>query len=226
MGNQRDKQEYWYFRTQEKWIFDADVQQIKNVPALGYIIFVIYIELCARSIKNKGYFRIDKTSSQNGYAADLARLINEDATNTGHALSYLINKGFVEVYEDENAVFLHLPVVDNNTGKSSAEADRIRSYQRQKKLDEERRLLIEQREANVDGLECLGCFKNVYLSKDEIDILHKHIKDVDHIIDDVSIKNRIFGIPKCKDYVQVLKYAEEVKQISKEDLNKLLLLEV
>ena len=132
----RNNHEYWYFRLTVKDVFDADVQQIKNIPGIGYVIFVIYIELCARSVKNGGYFVINRTSPQNGYAADLARLINEDPSNTGHALSYLSAHGFVEILENDYEVVLHIPIVDNNTGKSSLEADRVRALDRQKRQTE------------------------------------------------------------------------------------------
>lgn len=214
MANPKNKQEYWYFRTQEKWVFDADVQQIKNVPGIGYIIFVIYIELCARSIKNKGYFKINRTSPENGYAADLARLINEDAINTGHALSYLSKNGFVEIFDDEDAIVLHLPVVDNNTGKSSAEADRIRAYERHKKLEEEKKLLLEAREERSSFCEKYGRFNNVFLTEEEYQNLKNYCKDADSIIDIISINHKAQGVFSGNDYIECLNYAKENRRLS------------
>lgn len=220
MGSNRDKQEYWYFRTQEKWVFDADVQQIKNVPGIGYIIFVIYVELCARSIKNKGFFRINKTSPENGYAADLARLINEDAINTGHALSYLSKNGFVEIFEDEESIVLHLPVVDNNTGKSSIEADRIRAYERHRKIEEEHRLLLEAREERTSFCSAYGCFSNVLLADDEYQNLSRYLKDAESVIDIISINHKAQGISSGNDYLECLSYARNNKRLSEEGLRE------
>lgn len=217
----RNNYEYWYFRLTEKDVFDSDVQQIKNVPGIGYVIFVIYIELCARSVKNGGYFVINRTSPQNGYAADLARLINEDPTNTGHALSYLSAHGFVEILEGDYEVVLHIPIVDNNTGKSSLEADRVRAIDRQKRMDEKSRLLLEEKESRIENCSSYGIFKNIFLSVDEYQSLKGRIKNIDNIIDILSVYKKGERKDFVNDYKELLKYLYKTKRLSQEELDNL-----
>lgn len=220
--NMARNEKYWYFRLRKADIYDVDVQQIKQVPVLGYIIFTIYIELCALAIDRGGYIKIDKTSSERGYAAQVALLLGETEQNTADALSYLKNKGFVEIIYGDDAIMLSIPIVEGNIGKSSLEADRIRALQHRQKNDA---LSLNAPEETRRDTIAYGCFENVYLTSGEYERLKLLTIDADQIIDVISVCHKRQNPESLEDYSECLKYARENKKLSEDGMREVALLE-
>ncbi len=176
MAKENDK--YWYFRLKKEDILSTDVIMMKHVPAIGYAIFTVYMNLCVLSINTSGTIKIERTSTARGVADDLALIMSEPVTICADALSYLEVHGFIKMIDDKEEFKIVVPMVENNIGKSSKEADRIRL------LEKNKALLAPPEEIAGDPY---GYYKNVYLTQEEYDGLNEKCNDLEKLLRIVSI---------------------------------------
>lgn len=157
MADLKDK-DYWYFRMVRTFFNSDEMRWIKKIPN-GYRIIVIYLEICCLSVSRKGYVRIPRTSPLASFASDLALDLGEHESNVVEALKVISSLGLIEVIEDQTAMLaeIHVPVVKENVGVSSREAERKRKQRN--RLYENTKLIEEKR--------IWGNFRNVYLSESE-----------------------------------------------------------
>lgn len=200
---------YWYFRLKPADIRSHKIQQIKQVPILGYTIFTIYIELCALAVEEDegGVIVIDKTSSERSYIGELSALIGENEKETSDAVSYLKARGLVEVWDDGKRISIKVPLVINNIGKSSSDADRKRAALAK---NEEQYLLPKEPKRKKYGVK-----QNVWLDDEELKELIEQCKDVAKAIDSVSIKKFYKQTFNGTDFDYCLKVIKEDKSLQK-----------
>lgn len=200
---------YWYFRLKPADIRSHKIQQIKQVPMIGYIIFTIYIELCAAAVEEDegGVIVIDQTTSEGSYIEELSILIGETVKNTREAVSYLKARGLVEVWDDGKRTSIKVPLVINNIGKSSSDADRKRAALAK---NEEQYLLPKEPKRKKYGVK-----QNVWLDDEELKELIEQCKDVAKAIDSVSIKKFYKQTFNGTDFDYCLKVIKEDKSLQK-----------
>ena len=138
------------------------IQQIKHVPIHGYTIFIIYLELCALAVEEDecGVIVIDQYTSERSYIVELSALIGENEKNTSEAVSYLKAKGLIEVCDNGKFTSIKVPLVINNIGKSSSDADRKRAAMLK---NEEQYLLPKEPKRKKYGIK-----QNVWLDEEEL----------------------------------------------------------
>ena len=204
-----NSKKYWYFRLKPADIRSHKIQQIKQVPILGYTIFTIYIELCALAVEEDegGVIVIDITSSERSYIGELSALIGENEKETSEAVSYLKAKGLVEVWVDGNRTSIKVPLVINNIGKSSSDADRKRAALAK---NEEQYLLPKELKRKKYGTN-----QNVWLDEEELKELKEQCRDVEKVIEIVSIKKFYKQIFNGLDFDYCLKVIKEDKSLQK-----------
>lgn len=162
----RNKDEYWYFRFTERFIFSKEMKDMKRVPMYGDKFIVIFLEMCAVAIQDQGWIKVAKYSSEEPYTGVIAKYIGEDPETVAHALSYYIKNGLVEVYSDEQYTALHVQVVENNMGRSSASADRKRLERRNSFLLKSESQALQNQETDT-GKEAYGPNGNIHLTSEE-----------------------------------------------------------
>jgi hypothetical protein len=204
-----NSKKYWYFRLKPADIRSHKIQQIKQVPILGYTIFTIYIELCALAVEEDegGVIVIDQTSSERSYIGELSALIGENEKDTSEAVSYLRAKDLVEVWADGNRTSIKVPLVINNIGKSSSDADRKRAALAK---NEEQYLLPKELKRKKYGTN-----QNVWLDEEELKELKEQCRDVEKVIDIVSIKKFYKQTFNGLDFDYCLKVIKEDKSLQK-----------
>ena len=204
-----NSKKYWYFRLKPADIRSHKIQQIKQVPILGYTIFTIYIELCALAVEEDegGVIVIDQTSSERSYIGELSALIGENEKDTSEAVSYLRAKDLVEVWADGNRTSIKVPLVINNIGKSSSDADRKRAALAK---NEEQYLLPKELKRKKYGTN-----QNVWLDEEELKELKEQCRDVEKVIDIVSIKKFYKKTFNGLDFDYCLKVIKEDKSLQK-----------
>lgn len=204
-----NSKKYWYFRLKPADIRSHKIQKIKQVPILGYTIFTIYIELCALAVEEDegGVIVIDQTSSERSYIGELSALIGENEKETSEAVSYLKAKGLVEVWVDGNRTSIKVPLVINNIGKSSSDADRKRAALAK---NEEQYLLPKELKRKKYGTN-----QNVWLDEEELKELKEQCRDVEKVIEIVSIKKFYKQIFNGLDFDYCLKVIKEDKSLQK-----------
>lgn len=202
---------YWYFRLKPADIRSHKIQQIKQVPMIGYMIFTIYIELCAAAVEEDegGVIVIDQTTSEGNYIEELSILIGETVKNTREAVSYLKARGLVEVWVDGNRTSIKVPLVINNIGKSSSDADRKRAALLK---NTEQLYLPESKEPKRKKY---GINQNVWLDDEELKGLNEQCKDVTKAIDIVSVKKSYNQTFNGTDFDYCLKVIKEDKSLQK-----------
>ena len=193
----RENDKYWYFRLRQEDILSKDVILMKHVPSIGYAIFTVYMNLCALSINTSGTIKIERTSTSRGIADDLSLIMSEPVGICADAISYLEAHEFIETTKSPEEFQIFIPMVENNIGKSSKEADRVRAIEQKKKA-----LLAPPEE--LPG-EPYGYYKNVYLTKDEYDELKEKCNNPEKLIRIVSISYQRKNYKKAR-YEDCLMY--------------------
>ena len=195
---------YFYFRFVDTFFEEQTISHMKHIPVYGYQFIVIYLELCARSVKNEGILQVPKYGDM-PWMAILAQWIGEELKITTIAFEYFLKTGLIKQIEEEEVIHIKIPLVENYTGKSSAHADKIRlGYQ-----EKEKRLPGgEKRYASY------GLLKHVKLTREEYQELIAAIPNADQIIEDVDTK-KAMGKSYAESDFEVIKMIAEKEEKKK-----------
>ena len=130
-----DNKKYYYLKLKENF-FESDEMIILESMKEGYLYSNILLKLYLRSLKNEGRLMFKERIPYN--PTILAQIIRHDVGNVERALKIFQELGLIEVL-DNGAIYVL--DVQNFVGKSSTEADRIRSYR--KEIEKEKQQLLE-----------------------------------------------------------------------------------
>lgn len=210
---------YWYFRFCENCFSDEKIRNMEHIPIIGDSFIVIYFKLCALSIQNNGYIRVPEYQAQKYYLVDLAKTIGRDVDSLTNAVTYFIQNKLIEVYEADDSKILYIPFVENNIGKSSPEADKQRIRDREKRgllspykeliNDENKHQALESNDCEKIKVNEYGKYSNVYLEKEEYESFISRYKNVNQIINFLSVDKKYMGLKIKDDYTYLLKKLED-----------------
>lgn len=200
---------YWYFRLSERFFNDKDISAIENIPIYGHSFIVVLLKLCALSLQDKGYIRIPKYIVTDHFINYLSTQIKMDLKIVSLAMDHFIRQGIVTVYDEKpSETVIFVPIVENNTGKSSIKADKQRIRDRRIQMldynQEEPMCLTCQPEEVIliDDIDIYGSFKNVKLSKFEYrnleELYDKKLLDI--AISELSIAKKFRNIKPKSDF--------------------------
>lgn len=192
---------YWYFRLRKEDLFDPKISQMLSIPSLGYMLFTIYVRLCALTINDEGYLRIDEVmGTPNSYTIPLAKMLEESVENVVAALNYLTNRGLVEIEQGNDHVVINLPIVENNIGKSSTDADR----KRKNALPNNTAAAL----TKNDSKKAYGTFNNILLTDQEYMAIKEKskYKDADSIINIFSANYKVNGLKNEDCFEEIIAY--------------------
>ena len=184
----REKEEYWYFRFTERFIFSPEIREMRRVPLVGYKYAFMFLELCAKSIQNGGWIRVERFTSEQSYTLAIAEDIGEDPRDVSDALSYYVSHNLVDVYSQEEYTAVNVPAVENNIGRSSREADR-------KRLERANNLMLTENaldEADEDR-NAYGSYNNIFMTEEEYNKLldYAGIERTESAIELIALRKKL-----------------------------------
>ena len=194
--------EYWYFRFNEHFFDDIKIAQMETLPG-GFEMLVILLKLYCLAVKERGMFRLPNVENKPDYEA-LAKLTRHPRRTIEMAIQYFSSVGFIEIIigHDARETIFKTPELKNMIGRSSKEADR-RRLARARKQEQ----LPEETDNRKSLCKKFGVFKNVYLLEKEYLSLNEEYKNVNDLINRVSIHKEQFKKEYDNDYAAVLKFA-------------------
>lgn len=216
----RKNSEYWYFRFTENFFRDEEIRNMKHLPMIGYQFIVIYLELCALSLRTNGYIKVKKQAIAQGYAIDLAKDIGEDAEITAQAISYYITQGMIEIIEDVDQVNIFVPHVKYNTGKSSKAADYRRAWELDRgnkgefmmidsKENERMYKQLQESTERIENCKTYGSFQRVRITDNEYHSLFKDYQNAQWLIDKLDRYKAMKDREYKNDYSALLEIADK-----------------
>lgn len=210
----KDKQgTYWYMRLKEIDIFSMEFLNMEDIAEVGPRYCVIYIKLCVKSIKYGGVLTVQNNGSFENWVSNLARNICEEAVTTGMAIKYMQKMGIIEINLTNETSQIYIPLVHNNTGKSSLKADKKRLIDRAKRLELETEQELLEKPVE-EPKECYGYLNNVYLTDREKNYIVNNLSEGEQIINDISCLKLIYENYKeeISDYDKCIEYSNESKK--------------
>ena len=126
-----DGKKYYYLKLKENF-FDSDEMVILESMPDGYLYSNILLKLYCRSLKREGKLMFNDTVPYN--AQILAKLTRHPEGVIEKAIKTFKQLGLIELL---NNGAIYMTAIQNFIGKSSTEADRIRSYRNQISTEKE-----------------------------------------------------------------------------------------
>lgn len=199
---------YWYLRFSAKFFDDSVMYEMLNVPIYGKSFFIIFLKLCVKSLDKKGYIRIPKYFPEGNYIGYLSTDIKEEPKEVELAVNYFLERELISLFKSDKETLVYIPTVENNTGKSSKDADRKR-LERKRREDflkgENEKPLLESGETK----KVYGKFENVYLREQDFEKFQSLYENYDVLLDDLSIDKKLKISSPKDDYKYLLKKFEE-----------------
>lgn len=200
---------YWYLRFSAKFFDDSVMYEMLNVPIYGKSFFIIFLKLCVKSLDKKGYIRIPKYFPEGNYIGYLSTDIKEEPKEVELAVNYFLERELISLFKSDKETLVYIPTVENNTGKSSKDADRKRLERKKRenflKGEDEKPQLLESGESK----KVYGKFENVYLREQDFEKFQSLYENYDVLLNDLSIDKKLKISSPKDDYKYLLKKFEE-----------------
>lgn len=135
-----DNKKYYYLKLKENFFEDEKIIMLESLPD-GMLYSNILMKLYLRSLKREGKLMISDRIPYNPVA--LSQITRHSVGDVEKAIKVLQELELIEIL-DNGAIYML--DIQNFIGKSSTEADRIRSYR--KKIDDEKQLELNPAENN------------------------------------------------------------------------------
>lgn len=135
-----DNKKYYYLKLKENFFEDEKIIMLESLPD-GMLYSNILMKLYLRSLKREGKLMISDRIPYNPVA--LSQITRHSVGDVEKAIKVLQELELIEIL-DNGAIYML--DIQNFIGKSSTEADRIRSYR--KKIDDEKQLELNPAEDN------------------------------------------------------------------------------
>lgn len=135
-----DNKKYYYLKLKENFFEDEKIIMLESLPD-GMLYSNILMKLYLRSLKREGKLMISDRIPYNPIA--LSQITRHSVGDVEKAIKVLQELELIEIL-DNGAIYML--DIQNFIGKSSTEADRIRSYR--KKIDDEKQLELNPAENN------------------------------------------------------------------------------
>lgn len=135
-----DNKKYYYLKLKENFFEDEKIIMLESLPD-GMLYSNILMKLYLRSLKREGKLMISDRIPYNPVA--LSQITRHSVGDVEKAIKILQELELIEIL-DNGAIYML--DIQNFIGKSSTEADRIRSYR--KKIDSEKQLELNPAEDN------------------------------------------------------------------------------
>lgn len=135
-----DNKKYYYLKLKENFYEDEKIIMLESLPD-GMLYSNILMKLYLRSLKREGKLMISDRIPLNPVA--LSQITRHSVGDVEKAIKVLQELELIEIL-DNGAIYML--DIQNFIGKSSTEADRIRSYR--KKIDDEKQLELNPAEDN------------------------------------------------------------------------------
>lgn len=135
-----DNKKYYYLKLKENFYEDEKIIMLESLPD-GMLYSNILMKLYLRSLKREGKLMISDRIPYNPVA--LSQITRHSVGDVEKAIKVLQELELIEIL-DNGAIYML--DIQNFIGKSSTEADRIRSYR--KKIDDEKQLELNPAENN------------------------------------------------------------------------------
>lgn len=142
-----DDKKYYYLKLKENF-FDSDEMIILESMPDGYLYSNILLKLYLRSLKYKGRLMFNDRIPFNSVM--LAQVTRHNVGVVEKAMQVLQQLGLVDVL-DNGAIYMN--DIQNFIGKSNTEADRVRRFREQKKLEQTRTNVVQMYDKRTPEIE-------------------------------------------------------------------------
>lgn len=180
---------YWYFRFSDNFFDDLEIIRMQTLPgSMGYEFLVILLKLYCRSTKQGGFLKI-RTATTGGidYRVIATAIKHQDVDAVKAAIIYFLEVGLLQIVEAVDYTTFLVPGVQNNIGKSSKNADRmrrIRAEENKAELETENKDLLPP--PQNEKMYKYGLTKNIELSPKDVQELCEVYENADVIINEAS----------------------------------------
>lgn len=125
-----DNKKYYWLKMQYDFFTTKEIKKLRKIAG-GDTYTIIYLKMQLKSLKNdcKLYFE----GVEDDFAEELALDIDEDVDNVRVTLSFLENRGLIELHNQNGLDEYHLIEAKENTGSETSAAARVRKHRANKK---------------------------------------------------------------------------------------------
>ena len=122
-----DNKKYYWLKLKENFFTQKEIKRLRRLAG-GDTYTIIYLKLLLLSLKNEGKIYFDDVGDN--FADELSLEIDEEIDNIKMTLSYLQQKGLLELISQDE---IYLNEVQSMLGSESESAERVRNHRRKLK---------------------------------------------------------------------------------------------